>query len=106
VFGKRSHVITEPASRLHVHTPHFQFARSPLTLRTMPVSTLSPIQGITVHSAFSTSSSVSSPRLLVGLVCPCIMGGCAPTLLPLNIDVGKISVTKEPVSVAVVIQTP
>jgi hypothetical protein len=50
------------------------------------------------------ATKVSPPlRLLVGLVCAGIVAGCAPTLLPLNIEVGKISVTKEPVSVAIVI---
>ena len=42
-------------------------------------------------------------RLLVGWVCAGIVAGCAPTLLPLGTDIGKISAKKEPISAALVI---
>ena len=46
-------------------------------------------------------------RLLVGWVCAGILGGCAPTKLPLGVDIGKISekisAKNEPISAALVI---
>lgn len=42
-------------------------------------------------------------RLLIGWVCAGLVAGCAPRLLPLATDIGKISAKKEPVSAALVI---
>jgi hypothetical protein len=42
-------------------------------------------------------------RLLVGWVCVGLVAGCAPTLLPLTPDIGKISAKKELISAALVI---
>ena len=55
------------------------------------------------------SVTIVSPsvRLLVGWVCAGIVAGCAPTLLPLGVDIGKISekisAKNEPISAALVI---